>query len=202
MWFLENLSFRSLPRDAPTPQIEETISAALEEYVYRSQFPAELRKSIDSVRMALDSLPECKFRLRNLLRRSFNHEGVPLLSERDVQDLVYVMLRPTFRDIVPEHNGTGGSPPENCRIDFLLHHGRIGIECKYIGEKCSRTDIQRQLEEDKRLYKKCFPRLSMLFFFLYDPMQTLPAVPGLRKDVSETVLLQDRAFRTELLWYV
>ncbi|PJZ82989.1 hypothetical protein CH364_18520, partial [Leptospira harrisiae] len=100
--------------------------------------------------------------------RRAGKENYKINDEYDVQDLLYVMLKPIFpnletEDPVPKIGGRGS------RIDLVLKEHGILIETKMIkNSDQNETKFVKELKEDFESYH-AYPGIKNLFVFVYDP---------------------------------
>jgi hypothetical protein len=93
-------------------------------------------------------------------------------SEADVQDVLYLLLRPWIIDLAYE------SPADKTANrfvikDFASASGRFVIDAKYIRDKDHGKNISKELHDDIEMYR-AHPRCDDLIFFVYDPNLFIP----------------------------
>lgn len=118
-------------------------------------------QSISGVVRVLGRFRECCQYLRNVLE-----------SERDVQDIVWIMLRSHFdrldrEDTLPKF-GT-----KNYRPDFGIPELHTLIEIKFIGDKTNVADIQEEILGDIPAYLADQARYNSLIVLVYDAAHKL-----------------------------
>ena len=99
-------------------------------------------------------------------RKGKEDQTVRLENEYDIQDLLQVMLKPTFpltRTEVVSDSKTGR---EFLKIDFLIPDHKIALECKFIKNSAT-NDLKRQIADDMITYNE-HPDCKELIFFVYD----------------------------------
>ena len=102
--------------------------------------------------------------------RRKNHPPFEINDEYDVQDLIYLMLKPIFKDLKEEEYTpkTGG---KSTRIDLVLPTEVIVIETKMIKDSDMNEDkFIKEIKEDIQSYYK-YPNLKWLIVFVYDPFR-------------------------------
>jgi hypothetical protein len=118
---------------------------------------------------ALDEFQEC---IRYLNTRRSKGAILELNSEADVQDALYLMLRPWLRDLVTE-NPTDRSGNRFTLKDFLIPSLRTVVEAKFVRDKAHGRGISAELHDDIEMYRK-HPSCGHLIFFIYDADSLIP----------------------------
>jgi REase_DpnII-MboI len=103
-------------------------------------------------------------------------------SEADVQDVLYLLLRPWVIDLVYE------SPADKSANRFVIKDfssatGRFVIDAKYIRDKDHGRLISKELHDDIEMYRS-HPRCDYLIFFIYDPDAYIPDQRALREAIE------------------
>jgi hypothetical protein len=103
-------------------------------------------------------------------------------SEADVQDVLYLLLRPWIIDLAYE------SPADKTANrfvikDFASASGRFVIDAKYIRDKDHGKNISKELHDDIEMYR-AHPRCDDLIFFIYDPNLFIPDQRALREAIE------------------
>ncbi|MCB0044345.1 MAG: hypothetical protein KDD92_02825 [Caldilineaceae bacterium] len=100
--------------------------------------------------------------------RRKGHESFIINDEYDVQDLLYVMLKPLFPKLTDEEPTPKVGAKYN-KIDLIIREEGIMIEVKMIKEKDrDEKDFIEQLKNDIQSYYK-YKFLKDLLIFVYDP---------------------------------
>jgi REase_DpnII-MboI len=120
----------------------------------------------------LAALDEFQESIRYLNTRRSKGAILELKSEADVQDALYLMLRPWIRDLVPE-DPTGRSASRFALKDFYSRSLRTVIEAKYVRDKSHGRTISAELHDDIELYRR-HGGCAHLIFFIYDPDSLIP----------------------------
>jgi len=91
----------------------------------------------------------------------------PILSEREVQDILYLMLRPVFLDVEDEDTlpKFGHS---TYRADFGIPSLGLLIEVKYARSAAAFKDIEKEVLEDIVPYLQAPERYNRIVVFIYD----------------------------------
>jgi hypothetical protein len=123
---------------------------------------------------ALDQFTEC---VRYLNTRRSSGAILSLESEADVQDALFLMLRPWFIDLVGE---TPTAKSENRFVikDFLVPCAKTVIEVKFIRDKAHGKSVSEELHDDIEMYRK-HPDCDRIIFFIYDPDSYIPSQKSL-----------------------
>lgn len=100
--------------------------------------------------------------------RRKGHELFSIRDEYDVQDILYVMLKPIFPKMIAEEPTPRVGMKYN-KIDLLIKEEGIMIEVKMIKESdTDEKELIEQLKVDIQSYYR-YTELKHLFMFIYDP---------------------------------
>jgi hypothetical protein len=137
--------------------------------------------TINDVFAALDEFSEC---VRYLNTRRSAGAVLSLNSEADVQDTLYLILRPWVRDLIPE------TPTEKIGNrytirDFLSRSLRLVIEAKYIRDAEHGKGISKEIHDDIEVYRHN-PFCECILFFIYDADSLIPDQRELRRTVEQS----------------
>ena len=113
---------------------------------------------------ALENFMEC---VRYLNTRRSGGAILSLESEADVQDAIYLMLRPWVKDLIPE-DPTGRIGNRYSIKDFISVSARTIIEAKFIRDKEHGKSISKELHDDIETYRH-HSNCDHIVFFVYDP---------------------------------
>jgi hypothetical protein len=144
--------------------------------------------------LALEQFGEC---VRYLNTRRSTGAKLNLESEADVQDAIYLMLRPWVTDLVHE-SPTQKVGNRYAIKDFLAPTARTIIEAKYIRDASHGKQISRELHDDIEVYRH-HPKCDHLVFFIYDPDSLIPNVSALNSEVVTARLYDGRALHCHLV---
>jgi len=139
-----------------------------------------LAGSASKVVFALEQFQECVRYLNT--RRSRGSIITDIRGEDDLQDIVFLMLRPWINDLTPE-NPTDKVAARYVIKDFLSKELNTVIEAKFIRDKKHGREISKELHDDIEMYKN-HPNCSELVFFVYDPDAVIPDVSSLRHQIG------------------
>ena len=106
--------------------------------------------------------------IQSLLKRRKGKEPFKIENEYDVQDLLYLILRSIFGNVIKEEPTPfhGGSSK---RVDLVLREEGILIEVKMIKKHDTNANkYTKELKEDIESYD-VYPWLKTLYCFIYDP---------------------------------
>jgi hypothetical protein len=117
-----------------------------------------------------------------LERRKRNREGLKVVGEYDVQDLLLPLLRLTFSDVRSEES-VPSEAGSNSRIDFLIQDHGIAIEVKYVRRSGDDARIGDEMLADRARYFS-HPNCKQLVFFVYDPNTLLDNAQGMISGVA------------------
>lgn len=143
---------------------------------------SQLQKVIGKVRAIADDplyqTPKDEASLATLIRvlsrfrECCQYLVAPPKSERDVQDLVWIILRSHF-DRLDREDTLPKFGVKNYRPDFGVPELRTLIEIKYVGEKTNLPSIQEELLADLPGYLADQSRYDGVVYFVYDAAQKL-----------------------------
>jgi hypothetical protein len=97
---------------------------------------------------------------------------INIQSEADVQDVLYLLLRPWIVDLAYE-SPADKSANRYAIKDFSSAAGRFVVDAKYIRDKEHGRLISKELHDDIEMYRT-HPRCDHLIFFVYDPDAFIP----------------------------
>jgi hypothetical protein len=129
---------------------------------------AEARNLIVS---ALNEFQEC---VRYLNTRRSDGAVLRLNSEADVQDAIYLMLRPWVLDLVPE-DPSGKRGNRYTIRDFVSPSSKVIVEAKYVRDREHGKTISKELHDDIEMYRG-HHLCDSLIAFIYDPDGNIPDV--------------------------
>jgi REase_DpnII-MboI len=129
---------------------------------------------------ALNQFQEC---VRYLNTRRSSGAVLDLDCEADVQDAVYLMLRPWVQDLVPE-NPSDRIASRFCIKDFVSRQAKTVIEVKYVRDADHGRGISREMHDDIETYRH-HAYCDTIIFFVYDPDSLIPDQQRLREQIEE-----------------
>ena len=132
-----------------------------------------------SVITALEEFDAC---VRYLNTRRSAGAVIDIQSEADVQDVIYLLLRPWIVDLVYESPADKSANRYVIR-DFSSPDGRFVIDAKYIRDKEHGRLISKELHDDIEMYRR-HPQCDDLVFFVYDPDALIPDKRALREAIE------------------
>lgn len=136
--------------------------------------------TVDEVLVALNEFSEI---VRYLNTRRSTGTILALDSEADVQDALYIILRPWVRDLVWETPTDKVANRFTIR-DFLSKNVRVVIEAKFIRDEAHGKNISKELHDDIEVYRHN-PACDTIIFFIYDPNALIPDARELRRTIEE-----------------
>jgi hypothetical protein len=140
---------------------------------------ATLPPGIAPVLQALKEFDAC---VRYLNTRRSAGAVINIQSEADVQDVLYLLLRPWIVDLLYE-SPADKSANRYVIKDFSSTTGRFVIDAKYIRDKDHGRLISKELHDDIEMYRT-HPRCDHLIFFVYDPEALIPDQRALRESIE------------------
>jgi hypothetical protein len=138
--------------------------------------------AVPLVSAVLGALHEFDTCVRYLNTRRSAGAVLNLASEADVQDVLYLLLRPWVVDLLYESPGDKSGNRYVVK-DFSSASSRIVIDAKYIRDKDHGRLISKELHDDIEMYR-LHPRCDDLVFFVYDPDALIPDQRALRESIE------------------
>ena len=134
---------------------------------------------LEQVLKALHQFDAC---VRYLKTRRGTENLIEITSEANVQDILYLLLRPWIRDLTYESPGekTGN---RFAIKDFASSSSRFVIDAKYIRNNDHGKTISRELHDDIEMYRS-HPDCDHLIFLIYDPEGLIPDQRALRETIE------------------
>lgn len=151
---------------------------------------SEKAVSVGAVVSALNSFSEL---VRYLNNRRSKGAIIELKSEADVQDVLFMMLRPWILDLVPE-TPTDKIANRYSIKDFASNSGQFVIEAKYVRNSEHGKSLAKEINDDIETYRyhqKC----DDLIFFIYDPEGHIPDVAALERHLSTSRIYDGKTLR-------
>jgi REase_DpnII-MboI len=170
------------------------ICARLAELRPALEAEASANYSYADILLALGQFMEC---IRYLNTRRSKGARLSLEGEADVQDTIYLMLRPWITDLVSE-NPTDKVGNRFAIKDFLARSARTVIEVKYIRDETHGKQISKEIHDDIEMYRH-HPDCDHLIFFIYDPDSLIPNVAALNTEVAEDRVYAGRSLYCHLI---
>ena len=138
-----------------------------------SNYPVSCKEIIG----ALESFSAC---VRYLNTRRSKGAKLQINSEADVQDAIFLMLRPLVSDITWE------SPDEKAANrfiikDFAIPSASCVIEAKYVRDNEHGKNISKELHDDIEMYRR--GKYENIIFFVYDPNSLIPDIVSLKEQI-------------------
>jgi hypothetical protein len=133
-----------------------------------------------SIIAALGRFQEC---VRYLNTRRSAGAVLNLESEADVQDALYLMLRPWVPDLIPENPSERIASRYTIK-DFVSRQAKTVIEAKYVRDTDHGKSISKEMHDDIETYRH-HSHCDTLIFFIYDPNSLIPDQQRLREQIEE-----------------
>jgi DpnII restriction endonuclease len=137
------------------------------------------RQGVGASLLALREFDAC---IRYLNTRRSAGAVINIESEADVQDVLYLLLRPWVVDLVYE-SPADKSGNRYAIKDFSSPAGRFVVDAKYIRDKEHGRLISKELHDDIEMYRT-HPKCDDLIFFVYDPDAFIPDQRALREAIE------------------
>lgn len=181
-----------------TTSLMTSIAAGVNEF--RKRIPASevidksrSQKQIEII-SALNQFMEC---VRYLNTRRSNGAVLKLTSEGDVQDALFIMLRPWILDLKYE-DPTSKSGNRFVIKDFFVPSAEMVIEAKFIRDKKHGKDISKELHDDIEMYRQR-DGCSSIVFFIYDPGSHIPSADSLKSSLEVSRAYNGKVIKVELI---
>jgi hypothetical protein len=134
---------------------------------------------IAPVLLALREFDAC---VRYLNTRRSEGAVINIRAEADVQDVLYLLLRPWIVDLTYESPGDKSGNRYAIK-DFHSAGARFVLDAKYIRDKNHGRAISKELHDDIEMYRT-HTRCDHLIFFIYDPDAFIPDQRSLREAIE------------------
>jgi hypothetical protein len=145
-------------------------------------FPHQRIAPAQGIGPALLALREFDACVRYLNTRRSAGAVINIQSEADVQDVLYLLLRPWIVDLSYE-SPADKSANRFVIKDFASGEHRFVVDAKYIRDKEHGRLISKELHDDIEMYRT-HPRCDHLIFFIYDPEAFIPDQRALRTAIE------------------
>jgi hypothetical protein len=146
-----------------------------------------------TVAMVLDALGSFNEIVRYLNTRRSTGAVLDITSESEVQDVVYLMLRPWVLDLVYE-SPTDKVANRFAIKDFVSHAGKFVVEAKFIRSADHGKNITKEVNDDietYRYHRSC----EDLIFFIYDPDNNIPDVASVERHLRSSRTYDGKVLR-------
>ena len=150
--------------------------------------------TVEEVLVALNEFSEI---VRYLNTRRSTGTVLALDSEADVQDALYIIIRPWVRDLVWE-TPTDKIANRFTIRDFVSRSLRLVIETKYVRDEAHGKNISKELHDDIEVYRHN-PACDTIIFFIYDPNALIPDGRELRRTIEEPRMYGVRSLACRLV---
>jgi hypothetical protein len=159
------------------------ISVGIEEFRVKNPLQVKFEKTISQkqaeICAALNQFMEC---VRYLNTRRSKGTVLTLSSENDVQDALYIMLRPWITDLKYE-DPTSKTANRFVIKDFFVPSAETVIEAKYVRDKRHGKEISKELHDDIEMYRQRSD-CNLVIFFIYDPNDNIPSAESLKSSIE------------------
>ena len=146
-------------------------------------------------RRAIDSLTPA---IRKFNNREKGLQTWPISQEKDVRDLLFVMLRSSIDDLkveepIPSRAGT------HKIVDIYSSLAKLLIEVKWIGKKGQWKRIIEQISIDIQAYS-AHPNCVHLIFIIIDAIRDVPDPTQVQKELTKKQTINDKVIDVEVLY--
>jgi len=129
--------------------------------------------------------------------RKHNRTDFKIANEYDVQDILHVILKPFYPDLVSEEHTTKRAGSEK-RIDFVIKGLETVVEIKMARGKAHAKKVADELDIDIRNYPS-HPNCNELICFVYDPKGVVSDARSIEKDLSGPVTQKNKTINVTVL---
>lgn len=114
----------------------------------------------------------------------------PIKHEREVQDILWLILRSYFDDLIDEEKlkKLGHS---SCNPDFAIPSLRLFIEVKYAYKKNDFKKIEKEIQQDVIGYLQNHPEYKKITVFIYDQSSSVQEHDITRRDLKKIDQIED-----------
>lgn len=134
---------------------------------------------------------------KSLQERRAGEPTIEMKNEYDVQDILFVMLKPHFPSLRIEEVVAGKDSEKFLKIDFLVTSEKVAIEVKYIRDNNHARSITKEINDDIQTYHK-HQDCNHLIFFVYDKALLLKNPDILEDEYSKTQIFDGKEMRIDL----
>lgn len=120
--------------------------------------------------------------LKALTKRGSTRTSFMAADERDIQDVVFLILRSVFHDTRREEP-TPGHAGGTKRIDMVIPSSRTAVEIKFVRDPRHATSVASELKIDIESYHT-HPDSGTLFVLVWDPHRHLKDPQQLERDLT------------------
>jgi len=151
----------------------------------------------DKLAVLLDVLGSISSGVSWLSNRAHGRPGYVVENEYDVQDLLYVILKPFFADarmeeFAPKHAGSAK------RIDIVIPSVDIVIEVKFVRNESHAASVADEIKVDIESYH-VHPNCKTLCVLVYDPQKLIADRYNFATDLSGLRILGGKEFETKVV---
>jgi len=159
-------------------------------YGASGDLPSDTRVLVAEVIGAMNSFTDI---VRYLNTRRSNVSVLSINEEADVQDALYLMLRPWIHDLVPEDPNQKVANRYTIK-DFASKSSKLVIEAKYVRNADHGKNISKEINDDIENYRY-HDSCDDLIFFIYDPDGLIPDSASLERHLKTSRTYDDRLLR-------
>jgi len=123
-------------------------------------------------------------------RACCNYIDYEIKNEKDVQDILWIMLRANYAEVEREET-LKRFGVKQYRPDFGIPELKTLIEVKFIGDKTDPKKIQEEILSDIEGYLNKNQEYIKLIVFIYDQAQKLKDPEKLIQDINKIELVQE-----------
>lgn len=134
---------------------------------------------------------------REYLRRKKNNEVVKIKNEKDLQDFLFILMKPTFPDIKSEVYcppvGIVGRIP-----DFVFPKTNVILETKFVrDEKHAKKVLEEVMIDIESFY--VYPNCKIMIFYIFDPSRFITDPGVWETDLNGIRQIRDRTFEVRVV---
>lgn len=177
-------------------EVREIISRGVTSYGQKIRLLTHVptKNPLQNIEQILESFTTCVGRL---IHRGYGRQAIEMANEYDVQDLLYVMIKPLFpglecEEYTPKYAGS------HKRVDFVISEIGVVIEVKYVRDKHHAKTIFDEMKIDIESYH-AHVYCDMLIFFIYDPNLRIQDAKKKIQELSGTRIIKNREMQVKII---
>ena len=153
--------------------------------------------SRDKVTLILDIFESVSANIAYLQERKHNRPPVKFENEYDLQDLLYIVIKPVFPDAATEEY-TPKNAGSSKRIDIAIPSIETVVEAKFVRNKAHASSVGDEIKVDIESYHT-HPACKTLCVLVYDPGKHIADPVNLKDDLTGLRVINGKQFETRVV---
>jgi hypothetical protein len=153
--------------------------------------------SRDKVAIILDMFESVSTNIGYLQKRKHDRPPVKFENEYDLQDLLYIMIKPVFPDAITEEY-TPKNAGSSKRIDIAITSIKTVVEAKFVRNKAHASSVGDEIKVDIESYHT-HPACKTLCVLVYDPGKHIADPVNLKDDLTGLRVINGKQFETRVV---